>query len=480
MAPEDRHKTAFRTFMGQFEWRVMPFGLKGALSTFQAIMNSIFFDMLGQGVLIYMDDVLVYAATFDEHLRLLDRVLARLLQHKMYPNLTKCKFAAHSTEYLGYRVGADGIHPSTEKVSTIAVWPTELANETQVRQFLGTVNYCRNFMGPEFAVLARPLQQLLKQKAAFQWTAAHSSAVQALKDRLIHYTKLSLPDLTKPFILRTDASGVAIGAVLEQDNKPLGFLSKRLSDAEMRYSTYDQELLAIVRALERWRHLLITAEVTVYTDHQALQYLTKLRSDRPIRGRLARWLDFLADSQHLNIVHQPGATNVVADALSRCPVHAQDSQQSSCNVLSVSQSEPTANLPSCIPDSCSPQHVVRASLFLVRAKVGRHPQHEIESHDNSDAEMQGVGDEAWEAALQRCQEFGEAYKRAKETAPEPVLIPDTGRFKLVTVSFAYTCKAFGVSVCRIFPVPVSEFCISIMTLPQPATWASPRRTTKSR
>ncbi|KAL8442273.1 hypothetical protein Emed_007349 [Eimeria media] len=305
VSPEDRHKTAFRTLMGQFEWRVMPFGLKGAPSTFQASMNSIFLDMLGQGVLIYMDDVLVYAATLDEHLRLLDRVLARLLQHKMYSKLTKCKFAAQSIEYLGYRVGADGIHPSTEKVSAIALWPTELANETQVRQLLGTVNYCRNFMGPEFAVLARPLQQLLKQKAAFQWTAAHSSAVQALKDRLIHYTKLSLPDLTKPFILRTDASGVAIVAVLEQDNKPLGFLTKRLSDAEMRYSTYDQELLAIVRALERWRHLLITAE---------------------------------------------------------------DSQQSSCNVLSVS---PTLR------------------------------------------------------------EFGEAYKRAKETAPEPVLIPDIGRFKLV-------------------------------------------------
>ncbi|KAL8451781.1 hypothetical protein Emed_001772 [Eimeria media] len=119
MAPEDRHKTAFRTSMGQFEWRVMRFGLKGARSTFQPIMNSIFFDMMGQGVLIYMDDVLVYAATFDEHLRLLDSVLARLLQHKMYPKLAKCKFAARSIEYLGYRVGADGIHPSTEKVSAI-------------------------------------------------------------------------------------------------------------------------------------------------------------------------------------------------------------------------------------------------------------------------------------------------------------------------------------------------------------------------
>ncbi|KAL8270299.1 hypothetical protein Esti_005777 [Eimeria stiedai] len=136
-------------------------------------------------------------------------------------------------------------------------------------------------MGPEFSVLARPLQQLLKQKTDFQWTAAHSSAVQALKGRLIHHTRLSLPYLTKPIILRTDASGVAIGAVLEQDSKPLGLLSKRLSDAEMRYSTYDEELLAIVRALGRWQHFLIAAELTVYNDNQELQYLTKLRCDRP-------------------------------------------------------------------------------------------------------------------------------------------------------------------------------------------------------
>ncbi|KAL8273026.1 hypothetical protein Esti_003079 [Eimeria stiedai] len=254
----------------------------------------------------------------------------------MYSKLAKCKFAAQSVEYLGYRVGAYGIHPSTEKMSAIALWPTELANETQLRQFLGNVNYCRNFMGPEFAVFAGPLQQLLKQKAPFQWTAAHSSAAQVLKDRLIHYTKLSLLDLTMPFILRTDASGVAIGSALEQDGKPLGFLSKRLSNAKMSYSTYDQELLAIVRALYRWRHFLITAD-------------------------------------HLNIVHQPGATNVVADALSRCSAYKQDLQHTSSKVLLVSSIPPPAPQQSCISASNPPEPAVRASLLLVRAKVGRRP-----------------------------------------------------------------------------------------------------------
>ncbi|KAL8444484.1 hypothetical protein Emag_005477 [Eimeria magna] len=179
MAPEDRHTTAFRTFMGQPEWRVMPFGLKGAPSTFEAIMNSIFFDMLGQGVLTYMDDVSIYAATFDEHLRLLDRVLARLFQHKMYPKLAKCKFAAQSMEYLEYRVGAGGIHPSTEKVSAIALWPTQLANETQVRQFLGTVNYCRNFED-----VVRAWERLLRDAGVFvdgAVIAAQAPGAEALR-----------------------------------------------------------------------------------------------------------------------------------------------------------------------------------------------------------------------------------------------------------------------------------------------------------
>ncbi|KAL8269408.1 hypothetical protein Esti_006646 [Eimeria stiedai] len=387
MAPEDRHKTAFRTFVGQFEWRVMPFGLKGAPSTFQAIMNSIFFDMSGQRVLTYTDDVLVYAATFEEHLRVLDSVLARPLQHKMYPKIVKCKFAAQSIEYLRYRTAAG---------------PTEA-------------------------------------EGIFHCTAAHSSVVQALKDCLIHYTKLSLPDMTKPFALRTDASGVAIGA----GGKPLGFVSERLSDAEMRYSTYDQELHAIVRDLESWRHLLIAAEVTIYTDHQALQCLTKLRCDRPIRGRLARWLGFLADLQHLIIVYQPGATNEVADALSRCPGYEQDPQHASFKFLSVSSLPPTAPQQSRIPASNLPEPAVRASLLLARAKVGRRPRLQFQSNTNSgpshgspspllpdnvqaspqsslsDPEMQGVGDEAWGASLQSCSEFGAAYKRAKETHPEP-------------------------------------------------------------
>ncbi|KAL8441804.1 hypothetical protein Emed_007482 [Eimeria media] len=304
VAPQDQYKTAFRTCMGQYEFKVMPFGLRGAPGTYQAIMNHMFFDYIGKGVIAYLDDLLVYAPSVQEHAALLDRVLKILKQ------------------YLGYTVGQDGIKPSKAKVDAILIWPDEMKDTTAVRQFLGLVNYCRMFMGPEYAILADPLNQLLKKDVPFVWTQRHTAAVQALRDRLANYTTLQVPDLSKPFILWTDASGIAVGAVLEQEGKPLAFMSLKMSPVEQRYGIYDQELLALVRALERWRRLLLATDVTAYTDHRGLEYLTQLKNSKPVRGRVARWLDFLADFVNLKIVYKPGKSNIIADALSRCPHYA--------------------------------------------------------------------------------------------------------------------------------------------------------------
>ncbi|CDJ43011.1 hypothetical protein ETH_00031550 [Eimeria tenella] len=198
-------------------------------------------------------------------------------------------------------------------------WPEVLENETQVRQFLGTINYHRVFMGPDYADVARPLVDLTRKDVSFECTELHTQAVRQLKQRLIDFTTLQVPDTTKPFELHTDASGCAIGALLEQDGKPVGFLSQVMNPTQKIYSIYDQELLASVMALDKRSHLLRVSKVTAYTDHQALTHLEQLQASKPLRGRTARWLDFLAEFPDLHITYVQGARNQVADALSRRP-----------------------------------------------------------------------------------------------------------------------------------------------------------------
>ncbi|CDJ68079.1 OSJNBa0042D13.18 protein, related, partial [Eimeria necatrix] len=192
MAKEDRWKTAFRSVVGLFEYKVMPFGLKGAPATFQANINAYLQPLLGQGVIAYLDDVLIYSPDLPSHVTLLQQVLRIFLDQQFYPKFSKCKFAKRELTYLGYTVSAEGIKPAPDKIQVIKAWPEVLQNETQIRQFLGTVNYCRMFMGPEFARVARPLVDLTRKGVPFQWTDAHTQAVRHLKQRLVDYTTLQI------------------------------------------------------------------------------------------------------------------------------------------------------------------------------------------------------------------------------------------------------------------------------------------------
>ena len=444
--PHDQYKTAFRTCMGQYEYKVMPFGLRGAPGTFQAVMNHMFFKLIGNGVIAYLDDVLVYSADEDSHVRLLDKVLRILEHHKMYPKITKCNFGVTAIEYLGYRVSSTGIMPSPTKIEAISIWPEQLTNITQVRQFLGAINYCRMFMGPAYTVMAQPLFDLLKKDVVFEWKPEHTAAVQALKQQLINYTTLQVPDPSKPFTLRTDASGFAIGAVLEQEGKPIGYLSKKLTPTEMRYAVYDQEFLAVIAALTKWRTLLLPADVTVYTDHRALQYLLKLKADKPVKGRVARWLDFLADFQNLRVRYQPGASNVVADALSRCPLFQSEAAADLINaaVPQVTATEkPTDELvlvvsqPNRGPEPVAPEtDNAREHLTTTTPANGQYHRARVPVQQHLDPQpgTLRVGGAEWLQALQKCPTFGEAFNRAQEIPDEPVRVEVKGvlrEFKLV-------------------------------------------------
>ncbi|CDJ50397.1 hypothetical protein EBH_0033290 [Eimeria brunetti] len=287
MAQEYRWKTAFRSVMGPFEYKVMPFGLNGAPATFQANINAYLQPLLGPGVIAYLDDVLIYSPDLPSHCTLLRHVLGIFFQYQFYPKFSKCKLTRRELTYLGYNVSADGIKPAKDKIGAIQVWPEVLMNETQVRQFLGAVNYCRMFMGPGYAEVARPLVDLTRKDVHFQWTDPHTQAVRKLKQRLIDYTTLQVPETSQPFALYTDASGYAIGAVLEQAGKPIEFHNQATNSAQQKYSIYDQDLLALITALGKWSHLVRAAKVTTYTNHQALTHLQQLKASRPLRGRIA-------------------------------------------------------------------------------------------------------------------------------------------------------------------------------------------------
>ena len=170
----------------------MPFGLKGEPATFHANTNASLQPLLGQGVIAYLDDILIYSADFSSCSVLLRQVLVIFLQRRFYPELRKCEFVKQELTYLGYAISAEGIKPAADKIRSIRVWSEVLDNETQVRQFLGTVKYCRMFMGPDFAAAAPPLVNLTRKGVPFQWTGNHTQAMRQHKRRPIDYTTLHM------------------------------------------------------------------------------------------------------------------------------------------------------------------------------------------------------------------------------------------------------------------------------------------------
>nr|GEU32282.1 Ty3/gypsy retrotransposon protein [Tanacetum cinerariifolium] len=254
VAPEDIHKTAFRTIDGHYEFRVMPFGVTNAPSTFQTAMNDLFRPVLRKFVLVFFDDILVYSeslSTYYEHLRF---VFQTLLDNQYHAKASKCLFAATSIPFLGHIIFADDVQADPDKLAAIKSWPNP-NSFTTLRAFLGLTGYYRRFV-PTYAHIASHLTDIIK-KPSFTWNAAANTAFTKLKDAMTHFITLALPNFFEPFDLTTDASGVAIGAVLSQNDKPISFFSKKLSDRMQANSTYIRELYAITEAIKKWRQYLL-------------------------------------------------------------------------------------------------------------------------------------------------------------------------------------------------------------------------------
>ena len=328
VAADDVAKTAFTSRHGHFEWLVLPMGLTNAPAEFMALMEHSFRDMLNKFVLVFLDDILVYSRTLEEHERHLRAVLQRLADQKLYGKLSKCQFARQEVEFLGHFVGRRGIRMVDGKVAAVENWPTPSCQK-EVEQFVGLAGYYRRFIG-KFSEIASPLTELCgtlrKDKTGakrapptkpFTWGDAQQRAFEQLKEAVASAPCLAIPDPKREFIVHTDASGYATGAVLmqkfDEGLRPIAFLSRKMNAAERNYPVHEQELLAILNALKAWRHYLGGQRFTILTDHQSLQYVESSAMATPRQMRWAAWLtefDFV-------IKYTPGNTNVVADALSR-------------------------------------------------------------------------------------------------------------------------------------------------------------------
>ncbi|KAK8933363.1 hypothetical protein KSP39_PZI015730 [Platanthera zijinensis] len=312
MAQEDIHKTAFRTHDGHYEFLVMANGLTGGPATFQTNMNEIFRDFLRTFVLIFFDDILIYSASWEDHVGHVEQVLCRLRQHRLYANRSKCSFGQEEVEYLGHMVSGQGVRADPRKIQSMHSWPRPVTVRA-LRGFLGLTGYYRRFVR-DYGKIARPLTQLL-QKDSFSWGEEAEGAFQALKQAMTTTPVLALPDFAKEFVLETDASGVGIGAVLMQEGRPIAFYSRALAPRTLGLSAYEKEMLAIIHAVGVWRPYLLGRHFKVRTDHQSLKHFLDQRVSSPLQQK---WVTKLLGYDY-EIVYRRGKDNVVADALSRLP-----------------------------------------------------------------------------------------------------------------------------------------------------------------
>ena len=313
----------------------MFFGLCNSPATFQAMMDDIFNDMISECVIIvYMDDIFLFApdeATLMENTK---KVLQRLRDNDLFLKPAKCEFNKTKVEYLGMVIEEGKISMDPGKLKGIRDWPAPTTVK-QTRGFLGFGNFYRRFIR-NFSNLAKPLNDLLKKDQKFEWTDECQRTFDDLKKRFTEEPVLMMPDQTRPFQIETDASKYATGAVLTQldsngDRHPVSFISKTLSPAERNYEIYDRELLAIIRALEEWRHYIQGSPHTtiVLSDHKNLTYY---REAKKLNRRQARWSLYLSEFD-VKLVHTPGNKMVQSDALSRRPDLCPDDDTDNENII---------------------------------------------------------------------------------------------------------------------------------------------------
>ncbi len=320
----DKHKTAFICEYGQYEFNRMPFGLTNAPGTFQRLMNKILKPVLYESTLVYLDDIIVFSKTLDDHIRHLETVFKILAEAGLKLKLKKCDFLKEEINYLGHVVSRNGVSPNDAKIASIVNYP-EPTTAKELSSFLGLASYYRKFIRA-FAEKAHPLTKLTRKNEKWVWGDEQRDAFRCIKNCLVSKPILGYPDFSRDFIIYTDASGYGIGAVLAQMQRPphssgndlevvIAYSSKHLNDREAKWSTTEKEAYAIIHAINVFKPYLYGRKFTVVTDHRPLEWLM---SKKEPAGRLARWA-LKIQEYDINIGYRSGKTNQNADCLSRIP-----------------------------------------------------------------------------------------------------------------------------------------------------------------
>lgn len=315
LAADDRPKAAYSTREGIFQPTTMDFGMRNAPAIWQRAMNMIFDGLLWERCLIYMDDLLVYSRTFEQHMENLEQCLIRCRQHNLKLRPTKCLFFQEKIPFLGHQVSGDGVEMDAKKVQAIVdIPPPETA--TKLHSFVCMAQYYREFLR-DFANIVRPLRELVVAPT-YKWESIHQDAFQKVKELLLQNVVLAHPYPDKPFILECDASDYGLGYILAQrgaDNRVrvIAFGSRALTPTERNYSATERECLAVVEGVKKYHIYLHGNKFSVVTDHKALQWLMNHKDPT---SKLMRWALRLQEYQ-FEIQHRTGRQNANVDALSR-------------------------------------------------------------------------------------------------------------------------------------------------------------------
>lgn len=328
--PDSIPKTAFSVENGHYEYVRMPFGLKNAPATFQRVMDNVLKDLLNKICLVYMDDIIIFSTSLQEHICNLKQVFKKLKDHNLKIQLDKCEFLCKSVEFLGHVITTDGIKPNPKKIEVIKTFPIP-RNPKEIKSFLGLIGYYRKFI-KNFAQLTKPMTNCLKKDKEVVHNQEFINCFETCKKILTNDPILQHPDFSKPFVLTTDASNYAVGAILSQGpigkDLPIAYASRTLNPAEINYSTIEKELLAIVWATKYFRPYLFGTKFKIVSDHKPLQWLFSIKEPN---SKLVRWRLKLEEFDY-EIIYKQGKNNTNADALSRIQIHAIENEKEEDNM----------------------------------------------------------------------------------------------------------------------------------------------------